>query len=279
MDAFQQKIHEAARFLKDRCREKPTIGILTGTGLEQAAAAVQAAFKVSYREIPHFPLPTVESHPGELLIGRLAGEPAVAMQGRLHLYEGHAPRQVALPVRIMQVLGVRTLMVTNAAGGLNPGFAAGDMMAIRDHINLTHANPLTGLQDEYWGPRFPDMTAAYPQELITLAKKAAAEEKLHLREGVYAGLAGPSLETPAETRFLKTIGADAVGFSTVPEVIAAVQAGMRVLGLSVITNINNPDRPRPALAEEIIAVARQNAPKLAAIIRRVAGGLRKSAGS
>lgn len=278
MDTYRLKVLEAADFLKARMEMLPAVGLLTGTGLGEIAAQVQVSFRAAYQEIPHFPVSTVASHSGNLLSGSLQGRQVIAMQGRLHLYEGYTPGEVTFPIRIMQVLGVSTLMVTNAAGGLNLEYATGDIMVIRDHINLTHANPLMGLQDEYWGPRFPDMTAAYPQELIALAKKAAAEEGIHLQEGVYAGLAGPSLETPAETRFLKTIGADAVGFSTVPEVIAAVQAGMRVLGLSVITNINNPDRPRPALAEEIIAVAGQNAPKLAAIIRRVAGGLRRSAG-
>jgi len=273
MDSYRRKVGEAARFLRDRSEDKPAIGILTGTGLGQATAAIEARFKVSYRDIPHFPIPTVESHPGEILVGRLEELPVVAMQGRLHLYEGRTPGEVTFPIRILQVLGVKTLIVTNAAGGLNRGFATGDIMVIRDHINLTHSNPLVGLTDDSWGTRFPDMTAAYSGPLMEMARRAAAEQGVELRKGVYAGLLGPCLETPAETRFLIKIGADAVGFSTVLEVIAAVQAGMDVLGLSIITNINNPEQPQPASAGEIISVARENAPKLAAIIRRVAGGM------
>jgi purine-nucleoside phosphorylase len=191
------------------------------------------------------------------------------MQGRFHLYEGYSPAEVTFPIRVMQALGIRRIIVTNAAGGINPAYAPGNLMLITDHINLTGENPLIGRNEDEWGARFPDMTAAYDSELIRQSEAAARGGGLALQRGVYAGLKGPSLETPAETRFLKTIGADAVGFSTVQEVIAAVHGGMKVLGISVITNLNDPDRPAPATVEEIIDVARRAAPDLEKLIRGV----------
>ena len=181
----------------------------------------------------------------------------MAMQGRFHLYEGYSPAEVTFPIRVMQALGVRRLIVTNAAGGLNPAFRPGDMMLITDHINLTGENPLTGPNVDLWGPRFPDMSQAYDRKLIALAEKAAQAAGIPIRKGVYVGLKGPSMETPAEIRFLKSAGAEAVGFSTVQEVIAAVHGGMQVLGISIITNVNDPDRPVPAALEDIIAIARR----------------------
>jgi purine-nucleoside phosphorylase len=193
----------------------------------------------------------------------------MAMQGRFHLYEGYSPAEVTFPIRVMQALGVRRLIVTNAAGGLNPAFRPGDMMLITDHINLPGENPLTGPNVDLWGLRFPDMSQAYDRKLIALAEKAAKTAGIPIRKGVYVGLKGPSMETPAETRFLKSAGAEAVGFSTVHEVIAAVHGGMQVLGISIITNVNDPDRPVPAALEDIIAIARRATPSLEKLLEGI----------
>jgi purine-nucleoside phosphorylase len=203
----------------------------------------------------------------------------MAMQGRFHLYEGYSPAEVIFPIRVMQELGVGTLILSNAAGGLNPGFNTGDIMLIRDHINLTGANPLVGPNDDRWGIRFPDMSNAYDNELIAIAEEIAGAAGLALRSGVYAGLKGPSLETPAEIRFLKTIGADAVGLSTVQEVIAAVHGGMRVLGFSTITNVHNPEKPVVATVEEIIEVAKTATPILEKLTRKVVEKLNETTNS
>jgi purine-nucleoside phosphorylase len=269
MDDFQGKILEAARFLKDRTGKRPGAGLLTGTGLGEAASFLQIHHRFPYGEIPHFPISTVQSHDGQLLIGTHNEKWIAVMQGRLHLYEGYRPAEVVFPVRVLQELGVRHLILTNAAGGLNPAHAAGQIMAIRDHINLTGENPLVGPNVDRWGIRFPDMTAVYDKKWRESILAAAAAMNLVVHEGVYAGLKGPSLETPAEIRFLKTIGADAVGLSTIQEAIAAVHAGMRILGLSIITNINDPDNPQPATVEEIIATANKASHSLQRIIQHV----------
>jgi purine-nucleoside phosphorylase len=266
MKDYRQAVAAAAAFLRPRIPAAPETGLIAGTGLGEAVAGLRVAAAFEYRSIPHFPTATVQSHAGRLLFGELRGRALVVMQGRLHLYEGYSAAEVAFPVRVMQELGARRLVATNAAGGLHPEFRAGELMAITDHINLTGENPLAGPNVTAWGPRFPDMTRAYDRGLTALAETAARAAGIPLRTGVYAGLRGPSLETPAETRFLRTVGADAVGFSTVPEVIAAVHGGMRVLGLSVITNVNDPDRPVPASVEEIIAVARRAAPALETVL-------------
>jgi purine-nucleoside phosphorylase len=224
---------------------------------------------LDYGDIPHFPVSTVVGHSGRLMVGTLAGQTVIVMQGRFHLYEGYAPTTVTFPVRVMQALGVRHLILSNAAGGMNPAFRQGDLMVIKDHINLTGENPLIGDNDDDWGPRFPDMTAAYDRALAQCSRRAADSLGIALKSGVYAGLKGPSLETPAEVRYLQNIGADAVGFSTVMENIAAVHAGMRVLGLSTITNINDPDHAVPASVEDIIAAANRSAPVLSRLIRAV----------
>jgi purine-nucleoside phosphorylase len=264
---LKRKAEEAATFLRERAPLAPRVALLTGTGLGESAAGLEVAAAFDYAAIPHFPVPTVASHDGRLLIGRLGGCPLALLQGRFHLYEGRSPAEVSFPVRVLQELGARRLVVTNAAGGLDPEFKAGDIMLIGDHINLTGENPLVGPNEESWGDRFPDMSFAYDRRLMAGAERAAAAAGIPLRRGVYAGLKGPSLETPAEIRFLRTIGADAVGFSTVTEVIAAVHGGVRVLGLAVITNVHDPDRPKPASVASIIATARQAAPRLAALIQ------------
>ena len=269
MTHYRQMVNDAADFLEKRIDIHPRVVILTGTGMGESTGALDICGSFDYGEIPHFPISTVESHCGRLLFGDLGGMPVTVMQGRIHLYEGYTPLQVTFPIRVMQRLGVKTMFVSNAAGGFDPSFLPGDIMIITDHINLTGLNALVGPNEEDWGIRFPDMNHVYDSDLQALARSAAAQCGIPIRQGVYAGLMGPSLETPAEVRFLKVIGADAVGFSTVQEAIVGVHAGMRVLGLSVITNVNDPDKPVPATVEEIIAVANTTAPKLERLIRTV----------
>lgn len=273
MDNYWKQVEAAAEFIGRRYSQKPVIGVLTGTGLGASVQSFDLQTVVNYADIPHFPVSTVISHPGRLMAGSIAGRPAVVFQGRFHLYEGYAPREVVFPVRVLQVLGADHLIATNAAGGLNSHFSTGDIMLIRDHINLTGANPLAGPNDDSRGDRFPDMTRVYDSGLRQAAAAICRQHDIPFREGVYAGLLGPSLETPAEIRYLKTIGADAVGLSTVMEVIAAVHARMRILGLSVVTNINNPDNPSPASVEAILDVANQAAPMVDQIVTELVRGL------
>ena len=273
MKNYKHKVIETAEFLKSHIVKLPEIGLLTGTGLGESAKSLDISTSFEYEDIPNFPTSTVESHLGRLLFGNMRGKQIIAMQGRFHLYEGYSPLAVTFPIRVMQELGVKILILSNAAAGLNPEFNTGDIMIISDHINLTGSNPLVGPNEDHWGIRFPDMMEAYDEKLATLAEKAGKDAGLQLRKGVYAGLKGPSLETPAEVRFLKIIGADAVGLSTVQEVIAAVHAGIKVLGLSTMTNVHDPDNPVPATVEEIIDVAKEAAPKLEMLIRKVVGNL------
>ncbi|MFZ5569547.1 MAG: purine-nucleoside phosphorylase [Thermodesulfobacteriota bacterium] len=242
------------------------VGILTGTGLGEVAAGMADIRAVDYAAIPHFPTATVAGHYGKLLSGNLANNPLLVMQGRFHLYEGYSPRQVAFPIRLMKALGIEIAIILNAAGGLNPCFREGDIMLLSDHINLTACNPLTGPNEDTWGIRFPDMSAVYDGPLRGLADSAGRDHGIRFRQGVYAGLPGPALETPAETRWLRAMGADAVGFSTIQEVIAAVHAGLRVLGLSIITNLNDPEHPARTTLESVLQVARRSAAVLAPIL-------------
>jgi len=269
MEVIREEVEKAAAFISYNLAFEPTIGLILGTGLGGVADAVQAIAVIPYNAIPHFPASTVESHQGQLICGRWAEKPVIAMQGRFHLYEGYTPEQIAFPVRVMKALGVHTLIISAAAGGLNPQFQGGDLMLITDHINLTGHNPLRGPNLDEWGPRFPDMVEPYSGKLQDLAVKSALFEKLPLQRGVYAGVLGPSLETAAETRFLRTIGADAVGMSVIMEVITAVHCGMDVLGITVITNVNLPDCYQPAVLEDIVATAEQAAPKLTHLLTRV----------
>jgi purine-nucleoside phosphorylase len=269
MSDFRKKVMESAEFIKNRQKQLPIIGLLTGTGLGDSADLLIETASFTYEEIPNFPVSTVQGHRGRLMIGDLRGCVVMAMQGRFHLYEGYSPAEVTFPIRVMQELGVKTLILSNAAGGLNPGFDTGDIMLIQDHINLTGENPLIGPNEERWGVRFPDMSSAYDSGLAGIAEDIARSAGLALRKGVYVGLKGPSLETPAEIRYLKTIGADAVGLSTVQEVIAAVHGGMRVLGFSTITNVHDPENPIVATLEEIIEVAEKAAPALEKLTRKV----------
>ncbi len=248
---------------------EPAIGIILGTGLGGLAKEIKQEAVVDYRDIPHFPLSTVESHQGRLIFGVLAGRRVVAMQGRFHFYEGYTMRQVTFPVRLMKSLGVSTLLISNAAGGMNPQFRRGSIMIITDHINLLGDNPLIGPNDDTLGPRFPDMSEPYSKTLIALAEQVALDLKIRTERGVFVAVPGPNLETRAEYRFLRLIGADAVGMSTVPENIVANHMGMRVLGFSIITDECFPDALQPAKVEDIIAVANATEPKLTAIMKGV----------
>lgn len=270
MRDYQTNVQQAAEFLLEQFPEQPQVGVLTGTGLAETVEPLSISHQVDYQQIPHFPVATVPSHTGQLAFGRLNGLPMLVMQGRFHLYEGYSPLEVTFPIRVMQTMGVKTLIVTNAAGGLNPLFQAGDIMLIRDHINLTGYNPLRGPNVDTWGIRFPDMSAVYDRQLQIAAEEEGINHGFIVWKGVYAGLMGPSLETPAEIRYLRNIGAEAVGFSTIQEVIVAAHAGMRILGISTITNVANPDYPKPATVEEIIAVAQAAVPNLSLILERVA---------
>ncbi len=264
-----QAIEEALRVVQARARLEPEIALILGTGLGGLAREIAVAAEIPYAEIPHFPLSTVESHSGRLLFGTLGGKRVVAMQGRFHRYEGYTLQQVTFPVRVMRALGARTLMVSNACGGMHPLWSPGDLVLIADHINLLGDNPLIGPNDEALGPRFPDMSEAYDAGLRALAREAARDLKLVLREGVYVAVTGPNLETAAEYRFLRAIGADVVGMSTVPEVIVAVHGGMRVLGISIVTDACLPDALEPADVERIIATASRAEPQLTQLVRVV----------
>ena len=269
MDTYRKQVKEAFSFIKSKSPAAPSAGILTGTGLSNILDTIENPLVLDYSDIPHFPVSTADSHTGQLVLGDIGGRPVMALQGRFHLYEGYSPRQVTFPVRVMQQLGVETLILSNAAGGICPGFEAGQIMIISDHINLTGQNPLTGPNEDDWGLRFPDMTKVYDKELAGIARSAADSLSIPVQKGVYAGLTGPSLETPSETRFLRTIGADAVGFSTIMEAIAGVHAGMRILGLSLITNINDPDNPEPTTLEGVLETARKTVPSFTRLLHQV----------
>ena len=262
-------IDAAVRAIRARTSVVPDVAIILGTGLGGLAEEVAVAARIPYTEIPGFPVATVESHAGELLVGTLAGRPVVAMRGRFHCYEGYTPQQIGLPVRVLGRLGARTLVVSNACGGMHPLWRPGDLMLIADHINLLGGNPLVGPNDDRLGPRFPDMSDAYDGALRALARAVALERRITLREGVYVAVTGPNLETRAEYRMLRAMGADVVGMSTVPEVITAVHMGMNVLGVSIITDQCLPDALAPTSVEAIIAVARGAEPALTALVRGV----------
>ncbi len=269
MESFKNKVFQATSFVRSKIGQHPHIGLLIGTGLAGCLSHMKTAVSIDYRDIPNFPISTAPTHRGALLFGSIRGKQILAMQGRFHYYEGYSMRDITLPVRVMQLLGVKTLIVLNASGGINPSLNTGDIMVIADHINLTGSNPLIGPNVDEWGPRFPDMTQVYDPKLIIMAEETALENGVRLQKGVYVGLPGPSLETRAEIRFLKTIGADAVGLSTIPEVIAAAHGGMAILGISVITNMNLPDDPQPCRIDDIIATAEGAVPRVQAVIEGV----------
>ncbi|MGB9689420.1 purine-nucleoside phosphorylase [Thermogutta sp.] len=261
-----QQIHEAVAAVRTRWSRQAHAGIILGTGLGSLAAEIQQEAVILYEEIPHFPRSTTIGHTGQLVCGTLEGVPVVAMEGRFHVYEGYTYQQVTFPVRVMRALGAGLLIVSNACGGMNPHYRKGDIVVIDDHINLMNGNPLIGPNDDSLGPRFPDMSRPYDPVLIDRALAIARREDFVAHRGVYVAVTGPNLETRAEYRFLRGIGADVVGMSTVPEVIVAVHAGMRVLGLSVVTDMCLPDALEPAVVEDILRVAAEAEPKLRKIV-------------
>ena len=264
-----EKIREAMDFLASKMTGLPEIGMITGTGLGSLTQKMAVDFRLPYEEIPHFPISTIEGHEGTLVVGNLAGRSIVAMEGRFHIYEGYTPREITFPVRVMAMLGVKYLLISSAAGGLNPQFETGDLMIVTDHINLTGDNPLTGPNLDSFGPRFPDMTRVYDPDLIRMVREKSLKSGILIRQGVYAGLVGPSLETSAETRFLRITGADAVGMSTVSEAIVAAHCGLKIVAIAVITNVNLPDCMKQTSIEEVIAIARQAGSSLSALWERI----------
>jgi purine-nucleoside phosphorylase len=260
------KISDACAAIAKQWPHSPAVGIILGSGLGGVTGAITDAVTIPYDTLPHFARSTAHGHAGQLVCGMLEGVPVVVLEGRQHAYEGYPLAQITFPVRVLQRLGARRLIVTNACGGLNPNFRTGDLMVIDDHINLLNGNPLIGINDERLGPRFPDMSAPYTPRLIDEALEIARRENFAAHRGVYVAVTGPNLETRAEYRFLRGIGADVVGMSTVPEVIVAVHAGLEVLGISVITDMCLPDALEVATVEKILAVARSAEPKLRAIV-------------
>lgn len=268
MTLFDQ-IQESANALRSKWSKSPEVGIVLGTGLGGLADDITAEAVIPYETLPHFPHSTAPSHKGRLVCGTLGGKSVIAMQGRFHAYEGYTAQQITFPVRVMKALGCHSLIVSNAGGGLNPQYSKGDLMLIDDHINLIGANPLIGPNDERLGDRFPDMCHAYDRGLLALAKKVAVDERLNVQQGVYVAVAGPNLETRAEYRFLRTIGADVVGMSTVPECIVAVHGKMKVLGVSVVTDMCLADSLQPVSLPEIVHTANVAEAKLRVLVKRV----------
>src|SRR5436190_253305 len=269
MAELYDQVQDAARSIRSKWSGKPRVGIILGTGLGGLAEEIAAEAALPYGDIPHFPTSTVQSHAGRLVCGTLAGKTVVAMEGRFHFYEGYSLQEITLPVRVMKALGCQVLIVSNACGGMNPQWAKGDIMLIEDHINLMGDNPLIGPNDDRLGIRFPDMCHPYDEELLALAQRVALEEKIACHKGVFVAVPGPNLETRAEYRFLRNIGADVVGMSTVPEVIVGVHANLRILGLSVITDQCLPDALQPVSLAEVIATANEAEPRLRTLVRRV----------
>lgn len=271
LDLISENISESVKVIRRKTDFKPVIGIILGTGLGKLVSDIKIKSAINYTDIPNFLKPTVESHAGRLIFGDLSGKRICAMQGRFHYYEGYDMVDITFPVRVMKGLGIKTLIVSNACGGINPQFSAGDIMVITDHINLMGDNPLRGVTDTNLGPRFPDMYNCYDKTLIALSEKAALNAKIPLRRGVYVGVLGPNLETAAEYRFFRFIGGDAVGMSTVPEVIVARHIGIKVLGFSVITDMGLPDAMRSVDFPEVLKVANGAEPHLTRLIREVVG--------
>ncbi len=273
MSELFDRIQDSAAAIRAKWPKTPRVGIILGTGLGQLADDIAADAIFPYQELPHFPHSTAPSHQGRLVAGTLNGVNVVAMQGRFHAYEGYNAREITFPVRVMKALGCDTMIVSNAGGGLNPQYSKGDLMLIEDHINLIGDNPLIGPNDDRLGDRFPDMCHAYDRGLLALAKRIAIDEKLSVQQGVYVAVAGPNLETAAEYRFLRTIGADIVGMSTVPETIVAVHGKMRVLGISVVTDMCLADALEPVSLPEIVATANAAELKLRVLVKRVVAEL------
>ena len=269
MSELRKQIDEAFNYIRKHSSLEPTIGIVLGTGLGDLAKEIDQDIVLSYEDIPNFPISTVETHEGKLIFGKITNRSVVAMQGRFHYYEGYTMQQITFPIRVMKFLGVKTLVISNACGGMNPLFRKGHLMIIDDHINLIGDNPLIGKNDDELGPRFPDMSEPYSKGLIQLAEEIALEEKLKIQKGVFVAVAGPNLETRAEYRFLRNIGADVVGMSTVPEVIVARHMNFEVFGISVITDECFPDALEPASVPDIIKTANNAQPYLTLLMKKL----------
>lgn len=269
MSELINKINETLSVIRKYTNDEYEIGIILGTGLGGLVSEIKIEHEIDYSKLPHFPLSTVESHKGKLILGSINGKKVVAMQGRFHYYEGYSMQQITYPVRVMKFLGVKTLLISNACGGMNPQFKRGDIMIITDHINLLGDNPLIGKNEDELGPRFPDMSEPYDYKLIELAEEVAIENKIKVQKGVYVAVPGPNLETKAEYRFLRNIGADVVGMSTVPENIVANHMGIKVLGFSIVTDECFPDSLKPVDVKEIIETAMKAEPKMTLIMKEV----------
>lgn len=269
MNTLKQKINETLEVIYQKTKDNYPVGIILGTGLGGLVKEIEIEYEIDYSQLPHFPLSTVESHHGRLIFGKIHGKKVVAMQGRFHFYEGYSMQQITYPVRVMYFLGVKTLLVSNACGGMNPVYRKGDLMLMIDHINLLGDNPLIGRNEDELGPRFPDMSEPYSIKLIELAESIALENQIKIYKGVYVAVPGPNLETKAEYRFLRATGADVVGMSTVPENIVANHMGIQVLGISIITDECFPDNLKPVDVNEIIAAAMKAEPKMTLIMKEV----------
>lgn len=269
MSELISKINETLEVIKKITTEEYPFGIILGTGLGGLTKEIDVQHEIEYEDLPHFPLSTVESHHGKLIFGKIGDKNVVAMQGRFHFYEGYSMKQITYPVRVMKFLGVKTMLVSNACGGMNPIYKRGDIMLMVDHINLLGDNPLIGMNEDELGPRFPDMSEPYDLELIKVAEEVALENKIKVQKGVYVAVPGPNLETKAEYRFLRTIGADVVGMSTIPENIVANHMGIKVLGISIVTDECFPDSLKPVNVEEIISTAMKAEPKMTLIMKEV----------
>lgn len=273
MSVLTDQLHETTSFIRKQYPGSPEAGIVLGSGLGNFLAEINIAASISYKDIPHFPVSTVEGHEGKLVFGKLAGKDIVAMAGRFHYYEGYSPAEVVFPIRLMQALGVRTILLSNAAGGVNTSFKVGDLMIINDHISMSIVNPLLGKNEDALGPRFPDMSEPYSKRLIELAKAVGGEEGIHLQEGVYFGVTGPTFETHAEYRMIKLMGADAVGMSTVQEAIVAAHMGIPVFAVSVITDMGIRDDDSVITHEEVLEAAKHAEPKLTTLFKNLVAKL------
>ncbi len=273
MENLLEKIEDASKFILAKSNFIPEVCIILGSGLAELVNQLKVQATIDYKDIPHFPVSTVIGHPGKLILGELSGKKVAVMQGRFHFYEGYTMQEVAFPTRVMKACGAQTLIVTNAAGGLNPAIRVGELMVINDHINLQPMNPLLGKNHESLGPRFPDQHAIYDKVLIEKAKSIAAKNNIVCHEGVYVGVPGPTFETPAEYKYMRLIGGDAVGMSTVPEVIVGNHGGMKIFGISVITDEGNPVTPQKISHQEVVAAAREAEPRMSLIIRELVGVL------
>jgi purine-nucleoside phosphorylase len=274
LSELRRRIDEAVAYVRDQSSVTPRFGLILGTGLGSLSSEFEVLSRIHYSEIPHFPISTAESHDGVLELGRVAGEPCAVMNGRVHYYEGYSMQEVTFPIRVLRALGARRLIITSAVGGLSPSFRLGDLFVTTDHINLMGDNPLIGPNDESIGPRFPDMSEPYDQDMVQRIETLALQYQIPLRKGVFVAVAGPNLETRAEYRFLRWIGADVVGMSLIPENIVAVHGGMKVAAISVITDMGLPDALEPVDIARIVAVAEQASPKLSKLVAGLIESLR-----